>query len=320
MAVVKPGRGQGAYLGAGEETTRGTEAARSNWLRVNAVSLRRVRETEVLPDLGRLGQASSNPREWFIAEDRVEGSCDFNVSYDDSTLLILKHLLGAVATSGAGPFTHTFTLATPQPEGLTLEAGPGTFDFNAAQQFTGCLISRGTITVVPKRPIVCSFDVMGKTSGGLEAVATPTYSSNGERVYQQHAAAATLGSDEVAFKQMVIRVDRGLEPLNEVGSLNPSRPVEGRLSVEVELLLAWQLAKFHTNYFADTQESWSVNFTSGSKQFNVVGQNSKVMDTSEPVSGPGMVEQRVTLKCFAGAANQGLQIVVVNGNSSATAN
>lgn len=324
MAAINPVRGHGTYLGFGQETNWGDAVSRTHWLRPNSVSLRRVRTKEAVPDLGRLGQNSSNDREFFVTEDRVEGSFQVNMAYDDSTLLLLKHLMGDVATTGvANPWTHAFSLLSPQPEGLTIESGPGNGDIagNVAQVFSGCLLSRGTLTVVPGRPVTLDLDVMGKTSGGLTGQGTPTYSSKGNKIYQQHAGTATLGSDAVKYKQMIVRVDRGLEPLREVGSLNPSRPVESRLSVEVELLLAWQLSKFHDNYFADTLENWSVAFDGGSdRAMTIVGHNSLVMDTSEPISAAGQVEQRVLLKCFAGSSDQGLAIEIDNSNNSATAN
>lgn len=323
MAVIKPVRGQGAYVSVGQESTWGTPVARTNRLRINAYRMRRVRSKEIVPDLGSLGDDSSNAQRFFVAEDRAEGGFDFNMAYDDSTLMVLKHLMGLVDTTdlGGGSYAHLFSLLTPQPEGLTIEGGPGTADFNAGQVFAGCLFSRGTITVTPGKTLVCSVDVMGKTSAGLVAVSgSPGYSSNGERILQNHAGAATLESDEAAYKQMVIRIDRALEPLREVGSLHPSRPVENRLSVEIELLCAWQQNHFHTAYFADTQSSFGMTFTSGSKSMQIDAQNCLVMDTSEPVSSMGMIEQRVLLKPMKGTGHEGLEITVTNGNALPTAN
>jgi hypothetical protein len=79
-------------------------------------------------------------------------------------------------------------------------------------------------------------------------------------------------------------------------------------------------SKFHTNWFADTIEDFSFTCTSGSLSLAVVGQNTQVMDSSEPVSSAGMIEQRVLLKCFSGASNQGLSLAFTNANSSALTN
>lgn len=314
--------GHGAFVGFGEESSYGTEAARANWMRVNSISIKRERMKQILPDLGSYGQASSNPREFFVERDDVVGGFGVVMSYDDSTLLLLKHLLGAVATGSGPPYTHTFTLASPGPTGLTIEAAPGnTPGFNHAQQFVGCRLSSGVITIVPGKPLTMDLTVMGRTSGGLEAIGSPTLTAP-SRIYQHQAGAITLGATTVALKQMVIRIDRGLARLPEVGSLHTSAPTEERLSIEIELKAAWQANKFHTNWFADTQEDLAVTFTGpSSKSMVITAHNCLVMDTSEPVSGPGVIEQTIKLKPFAeSGGDQGLAIAMTNANSSATAN
>lgn len=322
MPVPVPARGHGATAGWGEELTWGTEAARTNWMPVNSQSLARRRVKQVVNHLGYLGQASNNPREFYVDEDSVSGSFEVCMAYDDSTLLLLKHLLGAVATGAGPPYTHTFTLATTQPEGLTMEVIPGTSPgFNNAQQFVGCLLSRGTITVRPGSPVLLACDVMGKTSGGLETPGVPSYNTTRERILQNHAGQWTLGGTGVVIKQAVIRIDRGLEPLREVGSLHPSRPVAGQLSVEIELLAAWQAGTFHTHLFADTQGDLACTFTGTSNRAMVLtAHNCLVMESSEPVSAMGQIEQRVLLKPFADSSDQGLAIAITNDNASAIAN
>lgn len=317
MAV---GRGFGASIGVGEESTWGTEVARSNWVRVTSASIRRERAKVVIPDLGRLGQASSNHREFFVDYDYVSGGFDWLVAYDDSTILLLKHLLGANVTAGAGPYTHTLTCASPVPTGLSIEQITGTHGFNSAQQFTGCKLTSGRISCAPGSPLTASVQVIGKTSGGLEAAGTPTYSSNGERVLQHGAGTIALGGTTVPLKGFDISIDRGLERLREIGSLFTSEPVEQRLNVTIECTMAWQQADWHTKYFADTQGDFAVTFTSGAKSLAITAHNCLIEDLSEPVSSAGMVEQRATLRAFADASDQGLTLVFTNGNSSHSAN
>lgn len=317
MAV---GRGFGTSIGVGEESTWGTEVARPNWLRVNSASIKRSRSKTPIGDLGRLGQASSSHREFFVDQDNVEGSFAWNVAYDDSSILLLKHLMGANVTAGAGPYTHTLTMASPVPTGLSIEQIPGTHGFNAAQQFTGCKLASGSLSISPGQPLVCEASVIGRTSGGLEAAGTPTYSSNGERIYQHQLGAITLGGTTIPLKSLSIAWDRGLERLRELGSLFTSEPVEGRLSITLDLVAAFQQADFHTKFFADTQGDLVATFTSGAKSLAITAHNCLVEDLSEPVSAVGMVEQRIQLRAFADATDQGLALVFTNANASHSTN
>lgn len=315
------GRGFGATAGFGEESTWGTEVSRTNWLALASQSLARAVEYTPSSRLGALGQASSNFRYNFLARDTVAGAFSWPMAYDDSTILLMKHLLGANATSGAGPYVHTITLASPVPTGLTIEMIPGTFSFDAAQQFTGCKFTSGSISWAVGQEVMAEVQVIGRTSAGLEAAGTPTYSSNGELILQhQKSAGFTLGGTSVAIKAMTINVDRGLQPNPELGSQYISEPVEDRLNVTIDLTMAWQQADWHTKFYAGTQGAFTGTFTSGSKSLAITAHNCIIETLTEPVSGPGMVEQRARLRAYAGASDQGLALVFTNGNSSHSAN
>lgn len=323
MPVPVIARGFGLTGGFGQEVTWGTAVARTNWLPFNSCSVARKRTKQNMPHLGYLGQASTVPREYFVDEDRVEGSFEWVAGFDDSTLFLLKNLFGTVATGAGPPYTHTFTLASPQPEGLSFEYIPGTSPgFNNSQQFVGCLLSRGTITVRPGSPVLIACDLMGKSSGGLEAAGVPTYNTTRETIRQNLAGNIVYNGTTVVCKQMVIRVDRGLEPLRELGSLNPSRPVENRIALSIELLCAWQASTFNSALFADTQGDLTVTFTGTSNRSAAfTAHNALVMDSSEPVSSGGQIEQRVTLQPFADSGgDQGLALAITNANALATAN
>lgn len=320
-----PARGQHASLGMGEESTYGTEVAFSNWIELASLSLQRIRNTQPTARLGRIGQASNMPREFLVTSDNVQGSFGWCMAYDDSTILLLKHLLGANATTGAGPYTHTLTLASPAPTGLSLQAIPGVAPFNNAQQFTGCKLPRGTITFQPGSEIMCEVEVIGRTSAGLEAAGSPTYTSNGERIFHHSKSAGfTLGGTAIELRSMTINVDRGLDRNQELGSLLTSEPVErDRLNVTIDLTAAWQRVDFHTKHFADTQGDFTGTFTSGSKSLVLTAHNCLVEETSEPVSGAGMIEQRIRLRPYADSSvsgDQGFTLAFTNGNSSHSAN
>lgn len=320
-----PARGQHATAGFGEESTYGTEVARANWLELAAITMRRTYGTKPTARLGRLGQASNNARELVATQETVEGSISWCLSYDDSSILLLKHLLGANATTGSGPYVHTLTLASPPPTGLTIEAIPGIAGFNIAQQFTGCKLTRGTIRIQPGEEIMCEVEVIGRTSGGLESSGTPTYTSNGERIFHHSKSAGfTLGGTSIEARSCTITVDRGLEANPEIGSLLTSEPVErDRLSVTIELTVLWQRVDFHTKHFAGTQGDFTATFTSGSKSLVLTAHNCVIEDLDQPTNGAGAIEQRIRLRAYADSSasgDQGLTLAFTNGNSSHSAN
>jgi hypothetical protein len=290
---------------------------------VNSVGLQRQCEHEIIPDLGAFGQVSTNPRQHYQRNDYAGGPISWCVAYDDSSVLLLAHILGTVGSTslGGGLHRHDITLASPVPTGLTLEQGNGTHSFNSAEVFEGCKFTSARLALDAQGILMCEAEVIAQTSGGLAAPGTPTFSSGGEHVKHNHAAVVTLGGVAVPLKSYAITIDRGLERLHEIGSLFTQEPVETRLSVTIDCVAAWQQNNIDTNYLAATEADFVDTFTgSGGKVMEITGHNAMVWSMSRPVSGPGMVEQRFQFKCFADATDQGLKIAVTNGNASAIAN
>src|SRR5688500_11037459 len=166
-----PARGHGLSFGIGDESTWGTAVARTNWLRGTASTMERRRIREPSPTLGYYGRDSTNLENHFVASEEAGGTIDWIAGYSDSTLLLLAHVFGAAPTDGgAGPFTHTYALASPPLTGFTLEVIRGTHaSLNLAQVFEGCKINRFTMTSESGRPVMCSADLIAETAGALAA-------------------------------------------------------------------------------------------------------------------------------------------------------
>lgn len=88
----------------------------------------------------------------------VAGSIACNLSETPHAML-LKHLLGAVTTTGAGdPYTHTLKIGA-LPVGLVLNkefTGIGQY-----HKFNGCRIASGEFGVAPNNMVTASFNVVG---------------------------------------------------------------------------------------------------------------------------------------------------------------
>src|SRR5262245_44384779 len=71
----------------------------------------------------------------------VDGVIGIEVSAE-SLGIILKHLFGGVATTGSGPYVHTYTI-DDLPVGLTVEKGNGStiVGSGAFERFNGCKIN-----------------------------------------------------------------------------------------------------------------------------------------------------------------------------------
>src|SRR6185503_6683225 len=102
-------------------------------------TLKRAIRREKIGHLGSYGQSSSNFRYDFDAEEQSGGRIEWVGAYNDSTCMMLRHMMGTVTDSGGGPYVHTYALKTPpDPSGLSIEQIYGTGNLsNNAQVFEG---------------------------------------------------------------------------------------------------------------------------------------------------------------------------------------
>lgn len=324
-----PARGFGGTIGAGVETTWGTEVARTNWKEMVSMGIRRQITNKPVPELGRLGQVSSHHRFNYVESDFAGGPISYCAAYDDSTLLLLTHLLGTVATTGpvSTQYTHAITLASPPPTGLTLEQISGTSGgaglTTMAEVFEGCKFASGKISITAGGLLMVESEVIAQTSSGLEAAGTPTYTTGGERIRHNHMSGLTLGAVAQAFNSLTIDIDRGLQRNHEVGSKFTSEPYEEQLEVTCELRAKWQIDDFDIAYLAGTQSDIVIPFLgTGDNALSITLHNCQVDDITREVNSKGAIEQVVKFHPYAESStgDQGLLLQFKNANALSTAN
>lgn len=317
-------RGFGGTLGIGIEGTWGTPVARTNWLPIVSAGLRRNRNREVSPNLGYLGQVSTMPRDFYVTNDFAGGPLTLEVAFDDSSVLLARHIFGTNTDTGVGPFTHTMTLSSPLPTGLTMELISGTAASgggNMTEVFEGCLVNSARYYVESGKKMLLDLDIMAETSGGLVAAGTPTYNVTREYVQHRQMGTMTLGGTTVPVKSLEITINRNLSRNQELGSLLTQRPVEDRLDIEIAASVLWQQPDWDTKYLADSQGALAVTFTGTSNRtLAIAAQNVLVMDTGRQVNTAAGINQTIRLRPFADATNQGLSFAFTNANAVHTTN
>ena len=67
---------------------------------------------------------------------------------------------------------------------------------------------------------------------------------------------------------------------------------------------------------AGTQGDATITFTDGTRSLAITLHNATIMDYADPISGVGVIRQKVRFQGFADGTKHGLGIVLTNGNSS----
>lgn len=322
--MSNPVRGFGASLGIGVQSVYETAVARTNWKQMLSMGLHRMITNKPLGELGELGAVSSAYTGSYVESDFAGGPIEFYAAYDDSTIMLLGYLLGVVDTTGTNPYVHDVTLATPAPVGLTLEQISGTPNAGLttmAEVFHGCKAASGKLSVTNGGILTIEMELIGRTSAGLVAAGTPTYSTGGELVKHNQTVGISLGGTPRAINSISVMVTRGVERNQELGSLFTSEPTEGQVEVTFEIRTKLQTSAFDVAFLAGTRADITIPFVgSGVKELLVTLHNCQVDEVTRDVNSKGAIEQVIKGRAYSDGTNQGLSMAFTNANANAGAN
>ena len=316
MASIYHGRG--AAIGFGENGgTYGDAVGRTNWRPLISSSLTRTIEKVPRPTL-RVGGAGAMRRSHYIQSDNAGGSFTIEASYR-SLGLMLKHLMGAVATTGTNPYTHVYTFADDVPTGLTIENNRGT---GTSEVFEGCRLNTGTFTVSAGGVMTCDFDVIAETGAATPraSAGTPTFEATDAPILHNQAGQFTFGGATYDLIDMTLTVNNALAVRQHLGSTVTAKPLRSDFqSVEMSITLEVEDA-LYAAFISDTESDAHITFTDGTRSFRIDLQNAYLSTVSDPVSDANVVRQSVTLIGQSDGTNEGLKLTVVNGDSTGIGN
>lgn len=317
-----PYTGRGVSIGLGEESTWGTAVSRTNWLALQSGDLAVSVAKENLPHSGYAGDLGAFRRH-FIKEVRAGGKVEFPCAFSDSTLLVLKHAMGGVATTGSGPYTHTFTLAA-LPTGLTIEFLRGDNDAGSARSevFEGCKINTFNLSVAAGEVAKASAQIVAQTAAARGSAGTPTYNTSAEPILHSYAGTITWNGVAYSMLSMDLSIENTLLSRQFLGSNLIQNPVRGdHRKIMIKFVIEYENDNYYNGKIADTVGDFTLSITgTGNNAITITGHNAYVADAPDAPSGPGITQQSITLICQADATDRGLQIAITNDNATAVTN
>ncbi len=206
MAPPTTAAGFESTIGIGEESTYGTAVAATAWYHLTEPP---TFEFSYPRNLKRTmgGQFTRK-----AIDARREPTVSFKIitSYDDLGWL-LKHAIGdsSVATSGAGPYTHTIAAST-MPTGLTIEAdyGASTLTSGTTPAFTGCMIEKMTLTQAHSDFLEVSIDAVAESVDYVTKAAV-SYATDNFIDYAD-LGTATINSNAQFLRNLEITINNDL--------------------------------------------------------------------------------------------------------------
>lgn len=314
--------GLAAQLGIGVESTVGTAVTPSRFYPFNdeslALTIERI-ESEGL----RAGDRVMRSSRWVSGQRTVEGSFSMDLHAENSAILF-KHLLGAVTTTGSGPYTHTCVLGDPHGLGLTVEVGrPDVGGTVRAFTYNGCKLTEAVLSNSVGELLTGEFTVSGKdeTTGSVTSASYPASSE----LLSFTGATITLGGSSYDVTDITINVNTGLNAERFYLGANTIKEQVAANMVEITADLTSEFSSL-TEYnrvvnatSAALVAKWEGSVISGGvkRKIEVSLPACRFDGTTPNVGGPGIVEQQLTAKALDNGTDQPITITIVNSDSSA---
>lgn len=248
--------GLAAQLGVVDETTYGTPVTVSRFFDFNSESIKL--------DLRRIASSGIRANRYNRARSGAYGSHKAGAAgtvelevLDKGFGFWLKHMLGAVATTGAGdPYTHTGSLGDLAGDSFTLQVGrPDVSGTVRAFTYHGGKVAAWTLACANDGLLVCSLDVDFEDEDTDTSLAVASYPS-GAIPHVFTGGTITVGGSSADVLSMEVRGDNGLKRdryfLRNSGlkkePLQTGTELSGTLTAEFEGLT-------HYNRFRNTTEA-----------------------------------------------------------------
>lgn len=183
------------------------------------------------------------------------------LAYPEEIGYLIKLIMGAVATAGSGPYTHTFTLGA-SPQSLTIEGDiiPGT---NGALRYKGCRVGQVAFSFDAAEGVLAySASLMGQISTKVTAQ-NPARTENNP--WEGWRAVITSSGHANRVVSAELTFTRDLEVKHTGTNTQDARYINvGPLRVEGRLVLAAEDMTDYDNFKSHLSQSFQLQLDYGS--------------------------------------------------------
>lgn len=312
-------QGRGAAIGFGKESTWDTSVSRTVFLPLVSSDLKSTRQLAAAPNL--IGANGINVRNMFATATEVGGNFEVEFHYRHCGI-ILDNAFGTSATTGSGPYTHTYTLANSPGIGLTVELIKGLDEAGSgvSEVFSGVRITQLGISAAVGDIARLTGQCIAGTAAARGTAPTPTLAANYEPVLP-HIQGGTFSFNSVNYDlvSLDLTINRSLSRRQEFGSLNTKQPTASNpIEVTATATLRYSADSLYTAQLAETQSDAAITFTgNGNSAMTMTLQNCLITNVSDPTNQFGDLTQTVELRALSDGTDEGFSLAITNDDSSA---
>ena len=228
---------------------------------------------------------------------------------------IFRLALGAVATTGAGPYTHTFTPGD-LPTGTVQVGTPGTAGTVHPRSYTGMKIGGWSLNVDPGPTFVeLQIDWVGEDETQAQALAVASYSTF-TRFTFAHCTFQLAGS-EVCVESVSVTGDNNLDMVHHIcDSGAPTYRESGLRTYSGSAVADFADLTQYNRYLNATEVAFSLALASGTSSLTITG-NVHFTGETPTVTGAEVLKQPIPFEFVHATADaSAFKVVLVNDDST----
>lgn len=310
--------GLNAQLGFKSESTWGTAVTVDKFVPLVSENIKkdvaRIESSGILA-----GRRMLTTNQYTGGEVTVSGDINMELAQQGIGTL-WKWALGAVSTTGAGPYTHTFTPGDLSDDHLTVQVGrPDTGGTVDAFTYSGAKCASWEIAAKVGENVTASFSVVGKDEATNTALVAASFTNGVDKSFTFISGAISIGGTTNNVKEFTFKGDNGLNVDRRfLGSANISEPLEAALrEYGGDIGMEWEGFTQYNRFVAGTTATLSAFFSAGSDAQMQVLANIRFDGETPEVAGREVLEQKLPFKAIATSTDAaGLTVTVVNNDTT----
>lgn len=315
--ATNPRTGLGLAFGFKKETTWGTPVTVDKFVPILGESLGggpEILKSEAIIN-NRLFRDTNQAG---TGNEKYGGSVQMELYDHAGFIALLEGCLGTLVTTGAGPYTHTFTPGEPLPSYTMQVAVPDTAGTARTKTYTSAMIDGYEMAFEKGKIATAAIDVTAKSEATNTAAATVSYPSNLIPVKCTNVALSIYGGsvnvESVKLKGANnLNSDRYYLGSSTLGAKQVSKDLR-TLGGDIQLELEDNFTQY-ARYKAGTQGALSLVCTVGS---NTITVTANIMLTGETpkVGNRDLVMQPLAFEVLGSTDAAAITIVAVNSDST----
>jgi Phage tail tube protein len=310
--------GLAAQVGYKTETTYGTAVTVDRFVPLVSESLSNEIE-RIESDAIIAGARLLRSEQWQPGNINVAGDVQHEL-FQQGVGLLFEHMLGARNTSGAGPYTHTYTPGDLTTKGFTTQVGKPRVD-GTVQAFTysGCKVAEWEIALEAGKNATLGLTLLGQQEATATALATATFLAGQAKPFIFTHGTVTIGGSPVKVRSVTISGNNGLaDDRRNVGQAFIDEPIESGLrEITGTITMEFKDLTEYTRYVNGTEFAAVLALNAGAAAQATITMNARYDGATPAVGGRELVVVDVPFKVI-GTTTDALGITAVLINNQTT--